>query len=84
MSPKALQAIANTLVYPLEFDSKSLLLKMSHIVLTQYGNIYLVVAWKLHSYCTAFMQQVGEMQTTEVKSNPHSHPAAILESNSSP
>ena len=84
MSPKASQTIANTLVYPLEFDSKSLLLKMSHIVLTQYGNIYLVVAWKLHSYCTAFMQQVGEMQTTEVKSNHHSHPAAILESNSSP
>lgn len=57
---------------------------MSHIVLIQYGNIYLVLTWKLHSYCTAFMLQVGEIQTTEVKSNPHSHSAVTLESNSLP
>lgn len=61
MDPKTLQAIAITLGYPLELDSKILLLKILHSWVIEHREIKLILTWKLHPFWLAFMVLEGAM-----------------------
>lgn len=61
---QTLQTFAIVLGFPPELNSKMILLKISRGWIIGHEDIKLVLTWKLHLYCLAFIVWDGAMQTT--------------------
>lgn len=55
ISPQIVQFIVIDLGYPPELDGEVLLVKTPHTQVTGYGKTKLILTWKLHPYCLAFI-----------------------------